>query len=249
MAGQPIMGPKSPDCPVARHFPAGQSGAVKKVLVIEDHASMRRNLLMILEMEGYQPLGAENGRVGLEIIRREGPDVIVCDVMMPELDGYGVLQAVRADPATATTPFIFLTARGERVDVRTGMNLGADDYLTKPAGREELLAAIEARLERREAYEVQRQATARGFTPDFSSPAPLEVLGLTPREAEVLLWVAQGKSNADVGSILGMAEKTVKKHLTTIFEKLGVESRTAAALSAIETLSAAPASAPGAGKG
>ena len=211
---------------------------VKKILIIEDQPQMRRNLLTVLELEGYQPLAADNGRAGLELARREKPDLILCDVMMPEMDGYAVLEKLRADPAFATTPFIFLTAKGEKVDVRIGMNLGADDYLTKPAGREELLAAIAARLERAEAYAAQLQAQARGFHPDFSSALPLEKLGLTGREAEVLLWVAQGKSNADIAVILGMAEATVKRHLTNLFEKLGLESRNAATFRALEVLSA-----------
>ncbi len=197
---------------------------------------MRRNLLSLLELEGYQPFGAENGRVGIEIAKRERPDLILCDVMMPEGDGSAVLQSVRSDPAIATTPFIFLTARGEKIDVRAGMNLGADDYLTKPAGRQELFAAISARLERADAHAAQAQVQARGFHPDFSSSAPLESMGLTAREAEVLLWVAQGKSNADISIILGMAEATVKRHLTNLFEKLGIESRNAATLRALEVL-------------
>lgn len=210
---------------------------VKRILVVEDQPAMRRNLLTMLEMEGFRPIGAENGREGIELARRERPDLILCDVMMPEVDGYGVLQAVRSDPEIGQTPFIFLSARGEKLEVRMGMNLGADDYLTKPAGVEELLAAIDARLQRHEATLAHHKARAAGFNPDFSSPTPLEPLGLTPREAEVLLWVAQGKSNGDISLILQMAEKTVKKHLTTVFEKLGVDGRHAATLRALEVLS------------
>jgi DNA-binding NarL/FixJ family response regulator len=212
-------------------------GSPRRILVIEDEPAMRRNLLTMLQLEGFLPLGADNGRDGIALARRERPDLILCDVMMPELDGFGVLTAVRGDPAIANTPFIFLSARGERLDVRTGMNLGADDYLVKPVGCAELLAAIEARFERHESFLARAQAEGAGFHPDFSSPAPLESFGLTPREAEVLLWVAQGKSNGDIAVILAMAEKTVKKHLTAVFEKLGVDGRHAATLRALETLS------------
>ncbi len=211
---------------------------MKKILVIEDQPQARRNLVTILEMEGYQAVSAENGRLGLETARRENPDLILCDVMMPEMDGHAVLSALRTDPAFATTPFIFLTAKGEKMDVRTGMNLGADDYLTKPTPREELLAAIDTRLQRAEAHAAQVRASARGFAPDFSSPLPLEKLGLTPREAEVLLWVAQGKTNYEIGIILSTAEATIKRHLSNIFEKLGLNSRNAATLCALEQLSA-----------
>jgi DNA-binding NarL/FixJ family response regulator len=212
---------------------------MKKILIIEDQAPMRRNIALMLEMEGFEVHTAENGRDGIEKARQIRPDVIVCDVMMPELDGYGVVQALRADKETSTTPFIFLTAKGDKSDVRIGMNFGADDYLTKPVIREDLLAAVHSRLARAEAVNerVQLAASEGGFNPDFSSHEPLRVaLGVTAREAEVLLWVAQGKSNADIGTILGMSEKTVKQHLGSVFQKIGVESRNAATLRALEIL-------------
>jgi DNA-binding NarL/FixJ family response regulator len=208
---------------------------MKNILVIEDQPQMRKNLVTILEMEGFQVASAENGRRGIEHALQFPPDLIICDVMMPDLDGYGVLKQLRENEATTNVPFIFLTAKGERTDVRAGMNLGADDYLTKPVVREDLLAAINARLERKRQADSQRVA-GNGFQPDFSSPAPLKQLGLTDRECEVLLWVAQGKSNGDIGIILGMAEKTVKKHMGNIFEKLGLEGRNAATIRALEVL-------------
>jgi DNA-binding NarL/FixJ family response regulator len=203
------------------------------ILVVEDEPRTRANLVTILEMEGYRVLSAADGRAGLERARLERPDVILCDVMMPGLDGYAVLQALRDDPATAAIPFIFLTAKGERVDVRAGMDRGADDYLTKPASATDLLSAVAARLRR------ERQRPPADFRPDFSSAVPLQKLGLTPREAEVLLWVAQGKSNLDIATILGTTENTVKKHLQNLFEKLGVDSRNAATVLALGALSGA----------
>ena len=203
-----------------------------KILVIEDEPQMLRNMTAVLRLEGFEALGAENGRLGVEIARRESPVLILCDVMMPELDGYGVLAELRADPATAGIPFLFLTAKGEKADLRLGMNSGADDYLTKPVDIPDLLAAVHARLERQQ---VLQATLATG--PDFASAEPLEKkLGLTPREAEVLLWVAQGKRNGEIAQILGTGESNVKKHLEHIFEKLGVENRGAAALAAIEAL-------------
>jgi DNA-binding NarL/FixJ family response regulator len=156
---------------------------------------------------------------------------------MPELDGYGVLEALRAEEATVSIPFIFLTAKGDRKALRTGMNLGADDYLTKPASAEDVLSAIRARLERHTEKEQAAMAKVE-LKPNFDSAEPLEALGLTPREAEVLLWIAQGKSNADIGTILGCAENTVKVHIARIFEKLGFENRNAATVRALEALSA-----------
>ena len=115
---------------------------MKKILVIEDEPEMRRNLLTILRLEKFTALGAVNGKDGLDAARREKPELIICDVMMPGMNGHEVLQALRGDPSTATIPFIFLTSRQARADQRQGMSLGADDYLTKPFSREELLAAI-----------------------------------------------------------------------------------------------------------
>ena len=205
---------------------------MKKILVIEDEPEMRRNITTLLRYHDYEPIAAENGRQGIEAARREKPDLILCDVMMPELDGYAVLQALQADPSLARIPFIFLTAKGEKDDLRSGMNLGADDYLTKPVANADLVQAIETRLRRSE------QQVKREFKPDFSSSEPLLKLGLTPRAAEALLWLAQGKTNSDIATILGITESTVKKHVQEMFDKLGVETRGAATLRALEALTA-----------
>ncbi|WP_017315857.1 EAL domain-containing response regulator [Mastigocladopsis repens] len=119
-----------------------------KILVIEDEESVRENLLDLLEAENFDTIAAANGRIGVKLALSEVPDLILCDLMMPEIDGYGVLTALREEPITASIPFIFLTARSARADFRQGMNLGADDYLTKPFTRTELLSAIASRLTR-----------------------------------------------------------------------------------------------------
>lgn len=207
---------------------------MNSILVIEDHPEMRRNIATILEMENYVVYSCSDGRAGVNLARAQRPDIVLCDVMMPGMDGHEVLRQLRADPATASLPFIFLTAKGEKPDVRAGMNLGADDYLTKPVSASDLLATIETRL-------VRSRTVSRGeFKPDFRSAEPLRILGLTTREAEVLLWVAQGKSNADIATILGMTVHTVKKHLQNIFEKLGVETRNGATFRAFEILGDTP---------
>ena len=177
-----------------------------KILIIEDEPEMRRNLATLLRLEHFQPLTAEHGRAGVDLARTEVPDLILCDVMMPELDGLGVLQALRESPATEAIPFIFLTAKGEKPDVRAGMNLGADDYLTKPVAKADLLKAIASRLRR------AQQAAVPDFKPDFTSSKPLEeAFDLTPRVAETLLWIAQGKTNGDIATILGISESTAEK--------------------------------------
>lgn len=119
-----------------------------KILVIEDEESVRENLLDLLEAEDFETISADNGQIGLDLAISQLPDLILCDMMMPELDGYGVLTALRKEPLTATIPFIFLTAKSAKSDFRQGMDLGADDYLTKPFTRSELLSAIKNKLEK-----------------------------------------------------------------------------------------------------
>ncbi|MFT3924081.1 MAG: sigma-54 dependent transcriptional regulator [Myxococcales bacterium] len=121
---------------------------MSKILVIEDDAAIRENVLDLLEAEGLEGIGAKDGALGVELAFEHRPGLILCDVMMPGLDGYGVLERLGSQPETSSIPFIFLSARAERADVRRGMTLGADDYLTKPFTRLELLEAIRARLAR-----------------------------------------------------------------------------------------------------
>lgn len=121
---------------------------MKKILVIEDEAQSRDIFLECLEAEGFDILCAENGRVGVQIVKEKLPDLVICDIMMPELDGYGVLTTLRQDPVTAIIPFIFLTAKATKTSLRQGMELGADDYLTKPSTVEELMGAIAAQMEK-----------------------------------------------------------------------------------------------------
>lgn len=119
---------------------------MKKVLFIEDDTVVRENTAELLELAEYNVLTAANGKAGFELAKQELPDIIICDIMMPELDGYGVLQALAKETSTQHIPFIFLSAKTEHKDIRRGMDLGADDYLTKPFEEEELISAIESRL-------------------------------------------------------------------------------------------------------
>ena len=117
-----------------------------KILLIEDNLEVRENTQEILELASYEVLTAENGKIGVEMAKEIVPDLIICDIMMPELDGYGVLELLSKNKATKQIPFIFLSAKTERSDVRKGMNLGADDYITKPFTEDDLISAIESRM-------------------------------------------------------------------------------------------------------
>ena len=204
-----------------------------KILVIEDEPQMLTNLLTVLRAERFAALGAADGFIGLELARTERPDVILCDITMPGLDGFGVLERLRTQAETARVPFIFLTARGEHSDVRLGMTLGADDYLIKPVRIDDLLAAVNARLTRL----AQEAAVTGPANPPEALPATsadLVPLGLTGREADVLFWLIRSKSNAEIGGLLQITPATVKKHVEHVFEKLGAENRTAATLIGLE---------------
>jgi len=123
---------------------------MKKITVIEDNTMVRENLVEILTLSGYEVSEAENGKLGVQVVLAEQPDLILCDVMMPVLDGFGVLKILNQNPKVMHIPFMFLTAKAEKTDFRKGMGLGADDYITKPYDDVELLEAIEMRLKKSE---------------------------------------------------------------------------------------------------
>jgi CheY-like chemotaxis protein len=136
---------------------------MKSILVIDDNKDIRENTAEILELAGYKTLTAENGKKGVEQALKEKPDLIVCDIMMPELDGYGVLHLLRKNPGSQNIPFIFLTAKTERSDFRKGMEMGADDYVTKPFDDIELLNAIEIRLKKAEVMTQKYSLSEQGI--------------------------------------------------------------------------------------
>src|SRR6478672_8455397 len=135
----------------------------RSILVIDDNTDIRENTAEILDLAGYKTFTAENGKRGVEVAVKEKPSVIVCDIMMPELDGYGVLHLLRKNSDTQNIPFIFLTAKTERSDLRKGMEMGADDYVTKPFDDIELLNAIEVRLKKAEVLQHQYAASPQGL--------------------------------------------------------------------------------------
>jgi DNA-binding response OmpR family regulator len=143
---------------------------MKKILLIEDNLEVRENTSEILELAGYNVVTAPNGKIGVDLAQKENPDLIICDIMMPALDGYGVLHILSKKTQTAGITFIFLTAKTEKTDIRKGMNLGADDYLTKPFDDTELLNAIEARL-RKAAMQQQLYDTTPEGLDNFISDA------------------------------------------------------------------------------
>ena len=153
---------------------------MKKILLIEDNLEVRENTEEILSLANYKVLTAPNGKLGIELAQHEKPDLIICDIMMPELDGYGVLHILSKKAETAQIPFIFLTAKAEKTDIRKGMSLGADDYLTKPFDDTDLLNAIEVRLRKNAMQQKAYETSAEGldiFVKDAQRVLNLKDLG------------------------------------------------------------------------
>ena len=174
---------------------------MKKVLVIEDNDDIREGTVEILELAGYEAISARNGKIGVELALSSSPDIILCDIMMPELDGYGVLYLLSKNPKLANIPFIFMTAKAERADIRKGMEMGADDYLTKPFDDIELFNAIESRLKKR-TQAVGFKATPKSIDAIFAelkqkgklrSYAAKQVIYVENDEADYLYFVKTGQ--------------------------------------------------------
>ncbi len=143
---------------------------MKTILIIEDELTVRESLIDILELERFRVIAAENGKVGLRLAQEHNPDLVLCDIAMPEMDGFGVLQRLRENPDTGAMPFIFLTARTTKIEFRRGMELGADDYLFKPFTMDELLSAISARLNKQAAM-IQQFSSPVGAVPTLPTIA------------------------------------------------------------------------------
>lgn len=156
-----------------------------KILLIEDNKAVRENIAEILELANYTVIDGENGKIGVDLATKEEPDLIICDIMMPELDGYGVLHMLSKNPKTAAIPFIFLTAKVERSDLRKGMEMGADDYITKPFDDIELLNAVETRLKKAQLLKTEFAANAEGVNSFFNQVKETGKVALTNEEREL----------------------------------------------------------------
>ncbi len=206
------------------------------VLVVDDVPDTLRMLCEALTQEGYTVLVARDGEQALARLATIEPDAILMDALMPGLSGFETCQRIKAEAAWSAIPVIFMTGLSDTADVVAGFDAGGVDYVVKPVRIEEVLARLATHVRNaraaREAWQraSEAAAAAQGTRPvDAALSARLEEAALTPREREVLTWVARGKTNRDIADILGMSHRTVNKHLEHIFEKLGVETRAAAA--------------------
>lgn len=147
----------------------------KKVLIIDDTVEIRMIIVETLNLFGFKPLAAEDGVSGIELAKAQIPDLIICDINMPNMDGYETLKAIRQDPVTAPIPFIFLSGASDKINMRRGMELGADDYLTKPFTHKELLAAVNTRLEKQEELARQSEKKLNELRGNISVALPHEL--------------------------------------------------------------------------
>lgn len=185
------------------------------IVIIEDDPSYISMMDVILQMEGFDVRSASDGQSGLGLLRERRPDLILCDIMMPGVDGHSILDTLKGDDTLADIPFIFVTAMGERTDVRRGMSAGADDYLPKPFSADELLAAIFGRIRRHEM--ILQQLDKAPFLEEYTFLCKK----LTKREREVLLMVGQGATSREIADSLGVGIKTVEVHRANLMNKLG----------------------------
>ncbi len=158
---------------------------MKKILLIEDNKDVRENTAEILTLAQYNVITAENGKIGVEVAQKEKPDLIICDIMMPVLDGHGALHLLSKNDETASIPFIFLTAKAERNDFRKGMEMGADDYLTKPFDDIELLNAIESRLKKNEILKKEFTKNLDGLNDFINEAKGIESLKKLSEERDI----------------------------------------------------------------
>ncbi len=197
-----------------------------KILIIEDELILRENLKELLTIHGYEMLTANDGEHGLETIKAESPDMVICDIRMPKFDGYQLLKEVRNLPETFMC-FIFLSAKVEHEDVRFGMNMGADDYLTKPVNSKDLLAAIQIRLNQRD--KLLKELSDRinrnlNDKLDMSKDDAEKIISrLSKSEVRILYYVAQEKSTQEIAALIYLSPKTVENHRHNISKKLDLK--------------------------
>lgn len=203
----------------------------KKLLLIDDDPNLILLVKDYLEFRGYNVDTAENGREALEILDNLIPDMIICDVMMPEMDGYTLVKHIREEPVTNRIPVLFLSAKGQTQDRVKGLNEGADVYMSKPFEPEELVAQVESSLKQIKRWEHGRP---KGFdgAPTIVVPHNVE---LTPTETKVVQLVAKGMANREIAHQLSVSQRTIESHVSNMLNKTSLNNRTELARWSIES--------------
>jgi DNA-binding NarL/FixJ family response regulator len=207
------------------------AGNHRRLLLIDDDPNLILLVKDYLEFRGYEVITAENGREALEVLEQDVPDMIICDVMMPEMDGYSLVSAIRSDPKTSWIPVLFLSAKGQSQDRVKGLNIGADVYMVKPFEPEELVAQVESSLKQASRLIQHKDAKGGDNAPKIQVPFDVE---LTPTELRVVQFVARGMANREIAEELNVSQRTIESHVSNMLGKTGLHNRTELARWAIE---------------
>ncbi|MGF1486314.1 MAG: response regulator transcription factor [Prochloraceae cyanobacterium] len=203
----------------------------KQLLLIDDDPNLILLVKDYLEFRGYQVLTAENGREALEILQESLPDMIICDVMMPEMDGHTLVQQIRKNSRTNWIPVLFLSAKGQSQDRVKGLNVGADVYMVKPFEPEELVAQVESSLKQANRL-IQQNSKGSPAKTKIKVPQNVE---LTPTELKVVQLVAKGMANRQIAEKLNVSQRTIESHVSNMLNKTSLNNRTELARWAIES--------------
>lgn len=207
------------------------AGDQKELLLIDDDPNLILLVKDYLEFRGFTVTTAENGRDALDVLSSMNPDMIICDVMMPEMDGYAFVEKVRSNPETEWIPILFLSAKGQSQDRVKGLNTGADVYMVKPFEPEELVAQVESSLKQASRLIKQQAKGGNGSGPAIQVPFDVE---LTPTELRVVQFVARGMANREIADELKVSQRTIESHVSNMLGKTGLHNRTELARWAIE---------------
>ncbi len=203
-------------------------GETQRLLLVDDDPNLVLLVKDYLEFRGFEVVTADSGRVALEVLETLTPDMIICDVMMPEMDGYAFVQRVREDDYLSWIPILFLSAKGQSHDRIKGLKTGADVYMVKPFEPEELVAQVESSLRQAQRW----RGRPAGNESALKVPESVE---LTPTELKVVQFVARGMSNRDVADHMGVSQRTIESHVSNMLGKTGLNNRTELARWAIES--------------
>ena len=203
----------------------------KRLMLVDDDPNLILLVKDYLEFRGYKVMTAENGREALELLEQEIPDLIICDVMMPEMDGYTLVEHIRENSLTEWVPVLFLSAKGQSQDRVKGLNTGADVYIVKPFEPEELVAQVESSLKQASRL-IKHQNSGLSSGPKIKVRRNVE---LTPTELKVVQLVAQGMANRDIAKMMEVSQRTIESHVSNMLGKTGLHNRTELARWAIES--------------
>jgi len=209
---------------------------MRTILIIEDDKFLLENMTQMLDMEGFRTLLCSNGKEGLTLAKKEKPDLILCDIMMPKMDGYQVLKILSRQAETMDIPFIFITAKATRYDLRHGMELGADDYITKPFTQKELIKAINARVEKYERLaKLRLKNTENGNGTRLLMDKKFQALEqklavycsqLTPTEIKICGYLRMNFNSKEIADFMVITPKSVEQHRYRIRKKLQIPRNT-----------------------